>query len=183
MVNNRANYFRRLQGVIALLFFLQPWSVRGEVSGDSLTVPDSAAVNRDSVQSMVGSAQTGSMAISQKPDSTVSDIEGPIRYRAREIDNLIEDKITVLRGKAHIEYQNMSITAEKITVDWNTREMVAEGMPDMVWIKNENGDSVQTEQMIGQPEFTEDGDVMVGERMKYNMKTYSKRLKITKIKK
>ena len=171
MVNNRAHYFRRPQGVIALLFLLQLWPVRGEVSDDSLTVPGTATVNPDSVQSIVGSAQIDSTDISQKSDSTVSDIEGPIRYRARVIDNLIEDKITVLRGKAHIEYQNMSITAEKITVDWNAREMVAEGMPDMVWVENENGDSVQTEKMIGLPEFTEDGDVMVGERMKYNMKT------------
>ncbi|MBN2102424.1 LPS-assembly protein LptD [bacterium] len=79
--------------------------------------------------------------------------------------------MTILRGRARVDYTNMTLTAEKITVDWDTRELVAEGVLDTVWTANETGDSVQTEQLVGLPEFTQAGDVMRGERMKYNMKT------------
>ena len=171
MVINWANYFRRSRGVFALLFLLLSMRLSGEISSDSLNTPVNVPAGPDSVLSKVNSTRRDSADIFQPAEDRVSDIEGPIQYKAQVIENRIREKTTVLRGKARIEYQNMSITAAKITVDWNSREMVAEGMPDTIWVENEAGDSVRTEQMIGLPEFTEDGDVMIGERMKYNMKT------------
>jgi lipopolysaccharide assembly outer membrane protein LptD (OstA) len=98
-------------------------------------------------------------------------LEGPVLYEARHIENRMEEKQTILTGKAKVTYQDMTLTASKITVDWDKKYMLAEGLPDSVWVKTENGDSVKTLQLAGLPEFSESGDVMRGEVMTYNFET------------
>ena len=127
------------------------------LAADSLTVP-SDSVSTDSLRL-------------KRHEKKTSDLEGPISYEAQIIENFVEEERTLLLGRAKVFYMDMSLTAAKINVDWETRELVAEGVPDTVWTVNEQGDSVRTEQLTGLPEFTEAGDVMQGERMKYNIKT------------
>jgi hypothetical protein len=98
-------------------------------------------------------------------------LEGPVLYEAQDILNLMDDKKTILTGKAKVEYQDMSLTAAKITVDWNSREMLAEAAPDSVWTRNEEGDSVKVLGLTGLPEFIQADDVMKGEVMTFNFKT------------
>lgn len=100
-----------------------------------------------------------------------SDLQGPIDYEAQIIENWVDEKITVLTGRARVKYLDIALSAAKITVDWDKRELMAEGAPDTVWTATEDGDSVRTEQWKGIPEFTEAGNVMIGDRMLYNFKT------------
>lgn len=112
------------------------------------------------------------------PDDTVrikhtrkkGDLEGPVTYQARIIDNDVDGRNTELLGNASIAYLDMTLKAEKVTIDWDASSMIAEGVWDTVWVV-ENGDSVRVPQLKGTPEFVESGDVMRGERMLYNFKT------------
>jgi len=106
-----------------------------------------------------------------KQKKTKQELEGPIHYEARTIENFISEKKTILTGKSKVAYQKMVLTAHRITVDWDQRLLLAEGIMDTVWIKNEDGDSIQVEQLTNIPEFSESGDVMTGEVMVYNFET------------
>jgi hypothetical protein len=99
------------------------------------------------------------------------DLEGPILYEARHILNLMDEKMTVLTGQAKVNYQDMTLTGARITVDWDKRLMVAEALPDSVWAKKEGGDSVKVLGLTGLPEFKQADDVMKGEAMTFNFKT------------
>jgi hypothetical protein len=98
-------------------------------------------------------------------------LEGPVVYEAQDILNLMDVKKTILTGKAKVAYQDMSLTAARITVDWTLREMLAEALPDSVWKRNEEGDSVRVPGLAGLPEFTQADDVMRGEVMTFNFKS------------
>lgn len=98
-------------------------------------------------------------------------LEGPVHYEAQCIQNFIQEKKTVLLGKAKVSYQDMTLQAGKITVNWDTRTLLAEDVPETLWVKNANGDSVQSIQMKGLPEFSQGQDVMRGEVMTYNFNT------------
>ena len=109
---------------------------------------------------------------SQKRSTRTSDIEGPIQYEAMEIDNLMDERKTVLTGRAKVTYLDVTLSAAKITVDWENDYMTAEGVWDSVWVRNEGQeDSVQVVRFNGAPEFSEAGDVMTGEVMVYNFKS------------
>jgi lipopolysaccharide assembly outer membrane protein LptD (OstA) len=101
-----------------------------------------------------------------------SELEGPVKYEAQDIDNWIEDKMTILTGRARVDYQNIWIKAGKITVDWENDLMTAEGIPDTVWQKGEGtADSIQTIRMIGLPELSEDGQVTKSDVMFLNFRS------------
>lgn len=99
-------------------------------------------------------------------------LEGPIEYEARIFDNLVSEKKTILTGEAVVTYLDMRLKAEKITVDWKSNLMTAEGIPDSAGVEAPGGgDSVRVPVLRGKPEFSEAGDVMTGDTMIYNFKT------------
>jgi len=98
-------------------------------------------------------------------------LEGPISYEAQEIESFLNDRKTVLLGRAKVTYQNMVLKAAKITVEWDSDLMTAEGVWDSVWVKKGESDSVQVPRLFGVPEFSESQDVMTGEVMVYNFRT------------
>ena len=106
-----------------------------------------------------------------KPKKKQSGLEGPITYEAQIIENLMKEKRTILTGKAEVTYGDVTLTAEKITVDWNARQMRAEGLWDSVWVVTDTGDSTREAQYTGAPQFQEGGDVMNGEVMLFNFET------------
>jgi lipopolysaccharide assembly outer membrane protein LptD (OstA) len=95
----------------------------------------------------------------------------PIRYEAQVIDNAVDGKQSVFTGKAKVTYQDMTLTAAKITVNWEKKELVAEGVFDSVWVKQKKGDSTQVRRLVGFPQFIQAGDTMAGESMTYNIVT------------
>jgi lipopolysaccharide assembly outer membrane protein LptD (OstA) len=120
----------------------------------------------------------GQAASPPQPDTTLAGkplrkktLEGPVRYEARRIRHLVDEKKTVLTGSARVAYQAMVLTASRITIDWDKRFLLAEGLPDSVWVKTADGDSARAWRLAGLPEFTESGDVMKGEVMTYDFET------------
>ncbi len=102
---------------------------------------------------------------------STTEIEEPVLYEA-EIIQMMDDHILVLSDRAKVTYQDMILTAAKITLDWENHLMTAESVPDTVWIADdETGDSIQVVQQSGLPEFSQAGDVMTGEVMIYNYET------------
>ena len=103
-----------------------------------------------------------------------SGLQGRIEYEARTIRNEVIDRKTVLLGRAEVRYLDMTLRAEKITVDWDKDLLTAEGVLDSVWVPIEDdgaGDSLRVAQWRGMPEFTEAGDVLRGEVMEFNLRT------------
>jgi len=117
------------------------------------------------------SAQTNTPDI-KKGSVKKSDLEGPVQYEAADIDIRVNDGIMILTGSAKVSYQNIVLSAGRITINWNTRIILAESVPDTEWVvKKESGDSVMTINRLGYPEFSESGDVMTGEVMTFNFQT------------
>ncbi len=104
--------------------------------------------------------------------ASTSEIDTTIYYEAHLVDNLIEERITYLIGDAFLQYENMSLRAEKITVDWDKNLVIAEGVPDTVLVPGEHGeDSVEVVEWRGTPVLTEGGERMAGFKMTYNTET------------
>jgi len=101
-----------------------------------------------------------------------SGLEGPINYEAVEIFNKMDEHKTILLGKAVVKYQDMELRAAKITVEWDRDLMIAEGVIDSVWVVDEEtGDSTFVAKTLGMPQFTQAGDVMIGEVMEFNFRS------------
>ncbi len=141
-------------------------------------------IGRNNLTILADTVQTDSMEITVPPDSLTPDsiqtdtvqkksgITSPIEYEAEKIYNSIDRKKTILKRKAKISYEDIILRAAVITVDWDKNLMHAKGKKDTVWtVDEETGDSVNTEQWTGLPEFTEAGDVMTGYEMEFNFKT------------
>lgn len=122
--------------------------------------PDSVRASADTLR-----AQT-----SQKK----SDIDSPIDYEANEVDNLVEQRLTILTGSAWVKYKNAKLEAGRITVDWNNNLLIAEPLPDSLRTiatkSNATPDSLAQAE-IGYPAFSDGGDRLVGDKMEYNFAT------------
>jgi hypothetical protein len=110
--------------------------------------------------------------LSPSAQGTDSQIQGPISYEARDMFTDIRENRLILVGDARVVYEKMTLSAAKITLDWESSTMQAEGVMDTVWVRTPDlEDSVRAPRLVGVPEFSEDGDVMRGEVMLYNFKT------------
>ncbi len=116
-------------------------------------------------------ANTDTTVQKVKPLRESKSLEGPVHYEAGRILHRMDSKTTLLTGNARVAYQSMKLRAARITVDWDRRTLLAEGMPDSVWVKTESGDSVKALRLTGFPEFEESGDVMRGEVMTYDFES------------
>jgi len=104
--------------------------------------------------------------ITKKADSTVkahkehTTIEAKVERTAR--DSIVQDiahKKVYMYGDAVITYENITIKADYIEVDFNTNSLYATGLPD------------STGKLRGVPEFTEDNETFKAKTMTYNFKT------------
>ncbi len=107
----------------------------------------------------------------QQPASS-SDIDTLIIYQARHIHNDVAARKSYFSGEAVVNYKNMTLKAGKITIDWDATTLIAEGVPDTAWVKNQDG-SDSTRQLVTRHEpLLIDGDSqMNGAMMIYNYKT------------
>ncbi len=101
-----------------------------------------------------------------------SDVDTIITYSARTIRNEVEERKSYFIGDAVVNYKHMTLKAGKICIDWDNHLLIAESLPDSVWIKKADGsDSVLTVKFIGEPILIEEDSQMIGEKMIYNYKT------------
>jgi lipopolysaccharide assembly outer membrane protein LptD (OstA) len=104
--------------------------------------------------------------VKKKADSTVkakkehTTIEAKVERTAR--DSIVQDiahKKVYMYGDAVITYEDITIKADYIEVDFNTNSLYATGLPD------------STGKIRGVPEFTEDKETFKAKTMTYNFKT------------
>lgn len=106
------------------------------------------------------------------PKTSSVGLDTILKYEASIVDTWVEQKKIYLIGKADVKYKTMHLTAEKITLDWDTNLITAEGVPDTVFVPSENpGDSVKKVIWRGLPTLSDAGDVMKGLKMEYNYRT------------
>nr|NIV15382.1 hypothetical protein [Fodinibius sp.] len=93
-----------------------------------------------------------------------SQIQGPIKYWADSISFSLPNQTTHLWGDVRIEYQNVTLTAGKVDIDWPQNVMVAQGIADST-------DSLGNKIMTDYPVLTERGQAPInGIRLEYNFK-------------
>src|SRR5262245_42912081 len=65
------------------------------------------------------SIQAASDTVLVTPPQKRSDLDAPITYSAHSIENLVEQRITILTGTAVVKFKTATLEAGRITVDWN----------------------------------------------------------------
>jgi lipopolysaccharide assembly outer membrane protein LptD (OstA) len=151
-----------------LLFF----SLFAPLSGQDLPQqPHQPSTGQQSaIQDSAGQSQAEQQPSSKPPSG--EKVETPITYEAQNVSSSLDSKTMLLSGRAKVSYQNMTLTAARILVDWDKEEIFAEGVLDTVWEpRPETADSVRVVKWTGPPEFREGGDVVTGESMVYSTRT------------
>ena len=102
-----------------------------------------------------------------------SAIDTTITYEAKDIYNLVPEKRSIFIGDAVVKYQDITLKAGKITIDWDNKLMLAESIPDTVWTKTDTTgtDSTMKVEFKGEPILVEGGSEMLGASMVYNYET------------
>ncbi|MGH7496239.1 MAG: putative LPS assembly protein LptD [bacterium] len=128
---------------------------------------DSPVSDPDSIQA---AADTVATTRTQKR----SGLDAPITYTAQTIENLVEQRVTILTGQAVVKFKTATLEAGRITVDWNKNLLIAEPLPDSL----QNGQAPQngkadstTHPLQAIPVFADGSERMSGERMEYNFST------------
>ncbi len=129
----------------------------------SQTIARNDTLPKDSIRLSVGD----SLSLFRKTayiDSLkkVSDLKAKVAYNAE--DSIVFDvanELLLLYGKAHIEYEDMKISAYKIVVDWKTQTISAEGK-----VIDE-----ATEEIMDKPNFTQGEQTYTAKKMSYNFKS------------
>ncbi len=146
---------------------------------DSLIAPVQTSSDADSAD-VVGTLNSESAdSLMATPDTSSSrykaanvGMDTTLFYDAKYIDVIVPERLTYLLNDAVVKYQNMTLKAGKITVDWNTNIITAEGIPDTVYVYNDDHtDSTAEIKWTGLPSLAEKGDVLNGFKLIYNFKT------------
>ncbi|MBD3290393.1 hypothetical protein GF337_16435, partial [candidate division KSB1 bacterium] len=145
---------------------------------DSLVAPQ-ATQNADTTEVVGPMDAVSADSLIADPDSVASrfktanvGMDTSLFYDAKFIDIIVPERLTYLLNDAVVKYKNMTLKADKITVDWNTNIITAEGIPDTVYIYNEDHtDSTAEIKWRGLPSLAEKGDVLNGFKLIYNFKT------------
>ena len=99
-----------------------------------------------------------------KTEERSSGLEGPVKYWAENIYFSVRGKTTTLIGNVKLEYQNITLTAGKVVIDWQQNRLVAEGLPDST---DASGNVIYTDL----PVLTEKGDEPIqGRRLEYDFR-------------
>ena len=108
-------------------------------------------------------ARADSLQTLETPRSAT--IEGPVRYKAEFIRFNVPEQTTEMRGKVRIEYQNITLTAGEVSIDWRQNRMIAMGVADST-------DSLGNAVYRDLPVLVEKGDSPItGFRLDYDFRT------------
>ncbi len=99
------------------------------------------------------------------PTPPKSELEGPIKYWADHIRFYMSKRKTYMTGNVKIVYQQITLTAGKVTIDWKQNTMIATGIADST-------DSLGNPITKDFPVLMEKGrEPIRGVRLEYNFKT------------
>lgn len=113
--------------------------------------------------------QSADSAIVKKSDSG---LDTTLIYSATDIQVEPEANKIHLIGNASVKYKTIDLQAGKISVDWNSNILTAEGLPDTLYkFTADSVDSVMEIRMKELPVLSDAGDVIHGVQMVFNFKT------------
>lgn len=132
------------------------------INADSDTVnavPDTLAnVNNDSLVSPEDSLTPDTLAVIQAPSREA--LEDKVEYRSRDsIRFILEDQMVYLYKNCDIKYQKITLLADYVKINFDTKILYASGLPD------------STGKIRGKPEFSDDGEEFRSKEMQYNFDT------------
>lgn len=114
------------------------------------------------------------------PDTAVSvrndGVDTVITYSADAIDFDILTRSTVLEGNARIEYKDMVLTAERISLNWDEQTMIATSRMDTLYTDSTMA-VVDTVIEVGKPHFKQGSEEFTGDEIAYNLKSKIGRVK------
>lgn len=146
--NSRASFTCRLLMLIMLLMISGMHPLRAQqaaAKADSAVLPSSS----DSLP---------------PPARRPGRVEGPVKYWADQISFSLPEQKSHLTGNVKIEYQNITLTAGKVDIDWVRNVLVAEGLADST---DAQGNPVYS----GLPVLAEKGEEPIrGVRLEYDFK-------------
>ncbi|WP_141106551.1 putative LPS assembly protein LptD [Hymenobacter gelipurpurascens] len=123
-----------------------------------------APVRTDTVGLVSGSPDSLNVAAGGRKGA----VETTVKYKAKDsIRFEVQNKKAILYDKANVDYGDMNIQSARITVDYNTNVVTAEGRKD------------STGKLVDRPVFKDGGSTYQANRIDYNTK--SKRGRITDV--
>jgi len=146
---------------ICVSFFLNPPDTIFDDSDTLHVSPDTLDFYTDSVIFTPDTLAADSLFRSDtKLTKSENAIDATVNYNARDsIDTDVVTQKVFLYGEAEILYQEFSLQADYIEIDFKNNIIIANGIPDSAGI------------IQGRPVFTEGGQSFKSESMKYNYKT------------
>ena len=126
---------------------------------------DSVLINNDSTLSEVDSTlitndSTKANAVDSTKIANKSDIQTTVNYKAKDSVNFnLKTQDIIMFNKAHVDYGEILLDADKIKVNYGTKILDAQGLPDTAGV------------MQGKPIFTDKGQVYQTEEIVYNFDT------------
>lgn len=92
-------------------------------------------------------------------------LQSKVEYKAKDSIRFdVIGKKVFLYNEAQIDYEDITLNANYIVIDWNTNTLHAEGTRD------------STGKLVGKPKFTENGQFFDSEAMDYNFQTKKGRI-------
>jgi len=127
---------------------------------DTISVPDSPV--SDSLEVSIRDSLRTALKDSLR---RTSELKSRVKYTAK--DSIVFDlqsKLLLLYGDVKLEYEDIVLKAERVDIDWTTTTLYAKGIED------------STGQFIGQPEFSEGGQIYKAEEIVFNFNTRKGRI-------
>ncbi|GAA5021392.1 hypothetical protein GCM10011506_02880 [Marivirga lumbricoides] len=150
--------------ILSLFIFLIPFlSLAQESDTLSQKKPNISPVGaNDSVKSLVDSTQIISDSTIVNPSDTSKtaqkgDIQTTVNYKAKDSVNFnLKTQNIIMYDDAHVDYGDIELDADKIKVNYETKILDAEGLPDSLGV------------IQGDPVFTDKGQVYQTKQITYN---------------
>jgi hypothetical protein len=156
------NRFYRESVSFSLIFFFV--GLIGFITSSIIIAQEPLIPPPDSTLATAAGDTTDTLKTLTPPKS--SKVEGPVKYWAEYISFTIPDQTTHLQGKAKIVYQNVTLTAGTIDIDWAKNCLVAEGVADST-------DSLGNQVYRDLPVLTEKGEEPIkGFRLEQSRKSF-----------
>lgn len=159
---NRKNLTHNLRPLlISIVFLIIPFfTFAQEAAKDSTQTADSTKTLTTQVLDSISNISDSTVISSDSTKAPVGDIKTTVNYNAKDSINFnIKTQDIIMFKTAHVDYGEIELDADKIKVNYATKVLDAEGVPD------------STGQAVGNPVFTDKGQVYQTEGITYNFDT------------
>ena len=159
---NRKNPRENLRRLLfSLIIFLVPFfAYSQEVSSDSTNTSNNSELLQNEQVSDSTLLANDSSSVTDSTAVPVGDIKTTVNYKAKDSINFnLKTQDIIMFKTSHVDYGDIELDADRIKVNYATKILDAEGVQD------------STGKTIGEPVFTDKGQVYQTEAITYNFDT------------